>query len=204
MKYAIASLILLIVVFVLIITYLKNASNKHTNTQKANVIKEAEENKNPAIQVTLVEYKKYQLNIYNSKINELLTLRKSKDKKIKILNQSKCIGIISAKDIKNLELIQKKPEYFEGRIIAFEKQSNLLNKVIVEIQAKLNCSKKIYKINKVYLNSIISIHSLFIKDQIIETNYGPSTIIEVLDDHLLVDVPSLGTREIYDIKEIEI
>ena len=54
-----------------------------------------------------------------------------------------------------------------------------------------------------YLNKLISLESLFEINQIIETNYGSSTIIEIKKDYLIVDVPSLGKREIYDISSIK-
>ena len=61
-----------------------------------------------------------------------------------------------------------------------------------------------YNINHNYLNNLINIHHIFEKNQIIETSYGPSTILEVHDHYLIVDVPSLGKREIYNITEINI
>lgn len=205
MKYAIISLVIIVIIFILIIIYLKKQSNKTNIPPIQKEIKEVcEENKNPFITLTLVEHRKYQVNVYHSKINDYLTFRKSKDKRIKVLNNSKCIGLISAKDCKNLNLLQKKPEYFQGKVISFTGQSNMLYKVEIQIQLKLSYSKKVYRLNKEYLNKLVSIHSLFVKDQIIETSYGPSTILEVNDDHLIIDVPSLGTREIYNIDEIEI
>lgn len=207
MKYAIIALLLIIIIFALIILYLKKISAKNNNffdisiaTQNTANIDNS--NKNPSFIVSLLNYKKYQLNIYKSKINDIVTLKKQKDKRIKVYNNSKCIGLIAIKDYKDFSLIANHTEYFEGRIATFERLSNTSIKVSLKIQVKQECSKKVYSINPDNLPSLINMNSLFEIGEIINSSYGPSTITEIYDDHLIVEVPSLGKREIYNIKDI--
>jgi len=207
MKYAIIALLAIIIIFVFIIIYLKKISSNNENffdisvaTQNTSTIDNT--NKNPGFLVTLLNYKKHQLNIYKSKINDIVTFKKQKDKRIKVYNNSNCIGLIAIKDYKDFNLIAKHTNYFEGRIANFEKENNTLQKVTLKIQVKKECSKKVYLINPDYFSTLINMHCLFEIGEIINSSYGPSTIVEIFDDHLIVDVPSLGNREIYNIKDI--
>lgn len=205
MKYAIIILIFIIFIFILTIFYLKklNMRNPAQNEEK-NIQNEIEENRNPATKTTLIEYKKYQINIYHSQVGDILAFKKETKNRIKVLNKSKCIGIIPAKEVRKIELLEKFPHYYEGKIIEFENVELMTDKVCITLQIKEECSKEVYNLNHNYLNNLISIHCLFEKDQIISTNYGPSTVLEVHDNYLIVDVPSLGKREIYNINEIEL
>ena len=196
MKYAILFLVILLIIFISLILFLKKKENKNIKTNKKEQIKPLSSNNNPVFEVTLINYRQEQLNIYRSNINDYLSFKKANDKRIKVLNNSKCIGLISTKDYKKFNLISEHPNYFEGKIISFIPQENTLKKVLISVQVKVEYSNKVYKKNKEYFPSLISIHSLFEKNQIIETSYGPSTILEIHDDHLIVDVPSLGKRVI--------
>ena len=149
-----------------------------------------------------MDYKKAQLNITKSHLSEELYFKKDKDKRIKVYTSNKkYIGKIAIKDYKNFDLIAKKPYYFEGVIYSYLKEDITAKKVIISIQAKIEYSKEIYKINNDYLNKLVTLNSIFEVNQIIQTSYGASTIIEIHEDHLIVDVPSLGKREIYNLKE---
>lgn len=206
MKYAIIILLCIVIIFILTILYLKKHSKQKATqqTEDKNTNIKTEENCNPTKETTLIEHKKYQINIYHSKIGDTLLFKNETNKRIKVLNDSKCIGIIPAKDVRKIELLEQFPHYYEGKIIEFQDVDLMTHKVCIKLQIKTTYSKDVYNLNHNYLNSLINIHSLFEKNQIVETSYGPSTILEVNDNYLIVDVPSLGKREIYDIKEINI
>lgn len=201
MKYAFLVLSIIVCLIITLIIYLKKTTNTEKNSTNDNIPKI---NTNPSFEVTLVDHRKGQLNIYKSKINDYLTLKKSKDNKIKVYNNSKYIGSLSTKDYKKIELIEKHPNYFEGRITSFLPQDNTLKKVNVAVQAKEKYSQKIFKLNNTYLNSLVSIKSIFKINQTILTNYGACRIEEIMDDHLIVNVKNIGKREIYDIHSIKI
>ena len=207
MKYAIILILILISVLICTIIVLKNNSKNKTiipNIKpKTPIYKETkDDNYNPSFEVELIDYKKNQLNISKSHLNDEVHFKKDKDKRIKVYTTSKLyIGKIAIKDYKNFDLIAKKPYYFEGVIYSYLKEDITAKKVIISIQAKIEYSKEIYKINNDYLNKLVTLNSIFEVNQIIQTSYGASTIIEIHEDHLIVDVPSLGKREIYNLKE---
>ena len=207
MKYAIAALIILIVIFILIIYLMKILANKTSIakeiTKEEQTIKEKPNtNHNPSFNVDLLDYNKAKNNIYKSDINDIVSFKKNDNNRIKVFNKTKYIGLIAIKDCKSFSLIQTNPQYFEGKIISKPDFNNNLKKVTIKIQVKEHYSKNVFLINNEYLNKLITLNTLFEVGQIIETSYGPSTITEILNDHLIVEVPSLGKREIYDIKEI--
>lgn len=208
MKYLIIFILFLILLTVIVFIYLKQMSTK-TNismpNQKANntTTISQEENQNPTFRVELIDHKKCQLGISKSTKNETIKFKKAQNKRINVYTINKqYIGQIAIKDYKDFSLISKKPNYFEGEISAIEYDNLTHKKVIINVRVKIECSKEVYNIDKNYLNTLITLFSLFSKNEIIETNYGPSTIIEIYNDHLLVEIPSLGNREIYDIENI--
>ena len=189
--------------------YLKNSSSSNNSPMpnvkiKTPVYKETiDDNPNPSFEVLLVDFKKNQLAINKSTIGEEIYFKTSKNKRINVYNSKKqYIGQILTKDYKQFSLIANNPEYFEGEIFSFNNEVFGIKKVIISIQAKVEYSKTIYQLNKNYLNTLITLNSLFEKEQIIETNYGPATVVEIYENHLLVEVPSLGNREIYDIESL--
>lgn len=207
MKYAIIALIILIVIFILIIYLMKILANKTSiskeisqeeQTPKENI----NTNHNPSFCVDLLDYTKAKNNVYKSNINDIVSFKKTSNNRIKVYSKSKYIGLIAIKDYKSFDLIKNNPQYFEGTIISKPDFNNYLKKVTIKIQVKEHYSREVYLINNEYLNKLITLNTLFEIGQIIETSYGPSTIIEILNNHLIVEVPSLGKREIYNIKEI--
>ena len=61
----------------------------------------------------------------------------------------------------------------------------------------------LFKENESVLDVYVNLKSLFQKNESVYCNYGESKVIEIYNDHILVDVPKLGKREIYDFKSIE-
>lgn len=209
MKYILIIIFTLSCLVMLTITYLKKISSKNKislpNTKNTlPTFKEtSEDNNNPKLQVQLISDKKVQINIDKSTIGEPLHFSIAKNKRINVYNtKNKLIGQIAIKDCKKIPLISTKPNYFEGEITKFEKENFSTKKVIIDIQVKVENSKQIYLLDKTYLNSIITLNSLFEINQVIETNYGSATILNIHDDHIIVDVPSLGIRKIYDIDSV--
>lgn len=173
------------------------------NTIKRNPDDIYSDNPNPSFEVTLLDYKKTQVAISKSYESESVSFTCAKNKRINVYTTNKkYIGQIAIKDYKPFELIAKKPNYFEGIITGYETVNIMTKKVIISVEAKEEHSIDIYKTDKSYLNTLITLKSIFKINDVIETSYGPSSITQVFDDHLIVEVPSLGTREIYDIDEI--
>ena len=207
MKYAVIFILILLLILLIVIFYLKNTSNKNSltlpNTKKIVNVESSKDNFNPHFEIELVDFKKAQLGINKSSLGENIIFKKNKNKRINVYSINKqYIGQVAVKDHKKLPLLISNPNYFEGEIYSFIKTNIATKKVIISIQAKVEFSKEIYFKNKDHLNTLITLHSLFVPSEIIETNYGPSTVIEVFQDHLLVEIPSLGNREIYDIDTI--
>lgn len=213
MEYILIILLILFVLIVFLIMYLKNNAKNNSsslpNTKINTKIKETDENEtynnpNPSFKVELIDYKKVQINIIKTSIGEELYFKIAKNKRIKVYTLNNLyIGEIAIKDYnKNIPLLAIHTNYFEGKIDSYLKDKIITKKVIISIKAKTKYSKEIYMIDKNNLNNIINLKSIFEINQIVDTNYGPSTIIKVLNDHLLVEVPSLGTREIYDIETL--
>lgn len=209
MKYAIIFILILIISLIILLLYFKkNSKNKDFKMPNVKIkmptyIETFNDNHNPSFLVELIDYKKGQLGISKSTIGEKVTFKLENNKRITVKSINKqYLGQIAIKDYKNFSLIASKPNYFEGEIYSFNKESLGIKKVIISVQAKEEFSKQIYHTNKNYLNTLITLKALFSEEQIIETNYGPATIKKIYEDHLLVEVPSLGNREIYDIENL--
>lgn len=209
MIYIFIFVIILLILSIFSILYIKKTANKSNTTMpntknaiKRNPDDNYSDNPNPSFEVTLLDYKKNQLSISKSYENESVYFTVAKNKRINVYTVNKrYIGQIAIKDYKSFNLIASKPKFFEGIIIGYETVNIMTKKVIISVEAKEEKSVDIYKIDKSYLNTLITLKSIFKKNDVIETSYGPSTVIDVFDDHLIVDVPSLGKREIYDISE---
>jgi len=206
MKYAILIVSLLILLMILIVLYFKKTTAKNSASLPYQTKKKKEiifSNPNPVFEVELIDYKKNQLSISKSTINESIYFKVAKNKRINVYTiNKKYLGQIAIKDYKAFSLISMKPNYFEGQIKDYILENIAQKKVIINIQAKIEYSQEIYSIDKAYLNNLITLEAIFSINQIIKTNYGPSTIIEIFKDYLVVEVPSLGKREIYDIDSI--
>ena len=216
MESAVIILIVLFVICIAIFLFLKKTSSDGldvampdtrpiNSTKKPPTYKEEYtiDNPNPKFEVELKDLKHAQLGINRSTRNESVYFKVTKKKRIDVFTFNKqYLGQILIKDYKDYALIGQKPEYFEGEISSFIRESYSIKKVIISIQVKVESSKEVYNLDKSYLNTLITLPSLFTINQIVETSYGPSTILKVFDDHLLVEVPSLGNREIYDIDAI--
>ena len=178
------------------------------NTFTKNTIKKSpddiySDNPNPSYQVTLIDHKKNQVAISKSYESESVFFKVAKNKRINVYTiNKKYIGQIAIKDYKPFNLIATKPDFFEGIITGYQTVNIMTKKVIISVEAKEENSIEIYKIDKNYLNTLITLKAIFKKNDVVETNYGPSTIIEIFDDYLLVEVPSLGEREVHDIDQI--
>lgn len=210
MKYLIITIFILITCLIIIFIFLKKLS-KNTSSimpsfnQKKELTKDDiySKNPNPSFEVTLIDFKQNQIAISNSFENESVYFKVDKDKRINVYTiNKKYIGQIAIKDYKPFNLIALKPKYFEGIIIGYQTVNMVTKKVTISTQVKEENSIDVYKINTSYLNTLITLKAMFEKNEVIETSYGPSTIIKVCDNHLLVDVPSLGKREIYNIDYI--
>lgn len=209
MKYIFIIIFILIFLVATTIIYLKNHSSKNkvslpnTKNHLPNYKETIQDNNNPKFQIQLISTKKEQINIDKSYIGESIHFSLAPNKKINVYNtKNKLIGQIAVKDYKNIPLLNTNTNYFEGEIAKFEKHNFTTKKVIINVQVKVESSIQIYLLNKTYLNTLITLNSLFDIDQIIETNYGAATITNIYNDHITVNVPSLGIRKIYDIDSI--
>lgn len=211
MIYAIIFILLIIIIGTLLILHLKKVSNTNSpmpdTSIKLPVYQDKEdakeENLNPLFKVELINYSKYKSAIYKSYVNEALYFKTANDKRIDVYTEKRrLIGQIAKKDYKDFSLIAEKPEFFEGYIKSFNVYGYSSKKVDICLQIKKAHSKDVYLINNSYLNNLVTLQEIFTENQIIETNYGPATIIEIKDNHLIVEVPSLGKREIYDINSL--
>lgn len=205
MKYLILGLFIFVIL--LLVIFIK--STKKTaiiNAAKNSCVQQAIINKNPEFIVQLIEYRKNQLNIYKSLMGDPVSFHRHGDGRIKVTNKrsKKCIGLIAKKDSQQFQLINKYPSYFEGKIIEKSKKNNTLLQLSISIQLKKEKSKKVYLSDKTNLYRLISLHSLFEENENIVTNYGPSTIKSIQKNYLIINVPFLGTREIYDIDNVKI
>lgn len=208
MIYAIIFILLIILLGILLIMHLKKASSSNSPMPDTSVKlpvyqdkKDTEiKNLNPIFNVELINYSKYTQAIYKSYVNEKLYFKTASDKRIDVYTEKRrLIGQIAKKDYKDFSIIAEKPQYFEGYIKSFNVYGYSSKKVNICLQIKKAHSKDVYLINNSYLNNLVTLKEIFTESQIVETNYGPATIIEIKDNHLIVEVPSLGKREIYDI-----
>ena len=117
--------------------------------------------------------------------------------------KSGSIGIVSKKDVALFPYIHKKPIYFEGAITAIKNSSKTSLKLKVVIQVKREYSFRLFKEDPSVLDVYVALESLARKDEIILCNYGRAKVVEMFDDHILVEVPHLGQRTIYDLTSIE-
>ena len=157
MKYIIICLIISIILFILLLKHLKKISSDDVSMPTNGVqFREKPEykeeystnNPNPSFLVELIDYKKNQLEISKSYINEMLSFSKSKKNRIKVYNsRNKYIGEITIKDYKDFDLIKDYTDYFEGQIYSFVKEKLTEKKVVISIQIKEECSKKVYQLD---------------------------------------------------------
>lgn len=205
MKYFVLGLFIFIMLFIIIF---KRSVKKTAiiNATRNLPIQDTTTNKNPEFIVQLIEYRKNQLNIYKSLTGDSVSFQKYGDGRIKVTNKRsrKCIGLIAKKDCQQFQLISKYPSYFEGKIILKSKKNNTLDQLTISMQLKKEKSKKVYLADKTNLYKLVSLYSLFEENENIVTNYGPSTVKSIQKNHLVIEVPSLGTREIYDIDNVKI
>lgn len=209
MIYILIFLTIIVLLGVASVLFIKKTSknNNFVMPNTKNTIKKSpddiySDNPNPSYQVTLIDYKKNQFAISKSYESESVFFKVAKNKRINVYTINKqYIGQIAIKDYKPFSLIATKPDFFEGIITGYQTVNIMTKKVIISVEAKEENSIEIYKIDKSYLNTLITLKSIFKKNDVIETSYGPSTVTDVFDDYLIVDVPSLGKREIYDISE---
>lgn len=161
-------------------------------------------NENPNFTVWLIDIGKAQEEICKSELGDLVKFRVNKDNRLEVYNlKNKYLGIVAKKDTDSFSLIYQNPSFFQGEIIAISASSKSSYKVKVNIKVKSDASFRLFKEDATVLNKLVSLKSMFKKEEIIICNYGKVKIIDIYKDYLLVDVPHLGERKIYDLEEIE-
>lgn len=161
-------------------------------------------NANPSFVVWLTNITKYQTAIRTSQLSDKVKFRINLAQEIEAYTiRSGVIGVVAKKDAVLFPIIYEKPIFFEGKIIAIAKSSKSSLKVKVIIQVKSEYSFRLFKEYPDILEKYVSIQTLAKKDEIIICNYGRAKVLELYDDHILVEVPHLGKRAIYDITSIE-
>ena len=161
-------------------------------------------NTNPSFVVWLADITKHQNAIKASKLGEKVRFRLNADKDIEAYTlRNGSIGTITKKDVALFPIIYKKPIYFEGSIIAIANSSKNSLKIKVVLQVKREYSFRLFNEDNTVLDTYVSLESLVNKDEIIICNYGRVKVVELFEDHILVEVPHLGKRTIYDLDSIE-
>lgn len=161
-------------------------------------------NINPCFSVWLADLTKHQSAIRQCELNDFLKFRINVHGVIEVYSiKHGVIGTILKKDAVLFPIIYDKPNYFEGQIIAIAKSSKSSLKVRVNLQIKTEYSFRLFKENNNALFTYINLESMVKANDTIMCNYGKVVVLEVFNNHLLVDVPNLGKREIYDLKNIE-
>ena len=161
-------------------------------------------NTNTSFVVWLADITKHQNSIKACKLGDKVKFRLNVDKDVEAYTlRNGSIGTITKKDAALFPIIYKKPIYFEGSIIAIANSSKSSLKVKVVLQIKKEYSFRLFKEDNSVLNVYISLESLASKDEMIICNYGRAKVIELHEDHILVDVPHLGRRTIYDLTSLE-
>lgn len=161
-------------------------------------------NTNPSFIVWLADITKHQSAIRECHLSDKVKFRINSEKDVEAYTiRNGSIGTISKKDMALFPIIYKKPIYFEGVIIAIANSSKTTLKVKVALQVKREYSFRLFKEDSSVLDTYVSLESLAKKDEIIICNYGRAKVVELFEDHILVDVPHLGRRSIYDLTSIE-
>lgn len=161
-------------------------------------------NMNPSFIVWLADITKYQSAIKSCQLGDKVKFRLNVDKDVEAYTlRSGSIGTISKKDVALFPYIHKKPIYFEGSITAIKNSSKTSLKVKVVIQVKREYSFRLFKEDNSVMDVYVALESLAKKDEIIICNYGRAKVVELYEDHILVEVPHLGQRTIYDLTSIE-
>ena len=161
-------------------------------------------NANPSFVVWLADITKHQNAIKASGLGDKVKFRLNADKGIEAYTlRNGCIGTITKKDAALFPIIYEKPIYFEGSIIAIANSSKNSLKIKIVLQVKREYGFRLFSENNSALGVYVSLLSFVDKDEMIICNYGRVKVIELFQDHILVDVPHLGKRAIYDLTSIE-
>ena len=161
-------------------------------------------NENPSFIVWLIDITKYQRAICETRVGDYVRFRLNSEKNAEAYTlRSGKIGTISKKDAALFPLIYKNPIYFEGKVLSITNSSKSSYKVKVKIQVKPEYSFRLFQDDPEAMDKYVTLDSLVKKNQTIICNYGKVTVLEVQDDYILVDVPHLGQRKIYDFTSME-
>lgn len=161
-------------------------------------------NENPSFIVWLVDITKYQNSIAHTRVGDYVRFRINSEKNVEAYTmRSGGIGTVSKKDAALFPLIYTKPIYFEAIVISIANSSKNSYKVKVKIQVKKEYSFRLFQDDSEAMDKYVTLESLVKKNQTIICNYGKAKVIEVQEDYILVDVPHLGQRKIYDFSSLE-
>lgn len=161
-------------------------------------------NENPSFVVWLIDITKYQSAICQTRVGDYIRFRINSEKNVEAYTiRSGGIGTISKKDAALFPLVYTKPIYFEGKVLSIANSSKSSYKVKVKIQVKQEYSFRLFQDDSEAMDKYITLESLVKKNQTIICNYGKAKVVEVGDDYILVDVPHLGQRKIYDFSSLE-
>lgn len=162
-------------------------------------------NLNPGFCVELIDIKSAQDNISRCELGQKIRFIISGEGRIEAytLGASRYLGIVAKKDTKEFLDIYENPDFFEGEVIAKIRSSRSSYKLRIIIKAKADASFRIFKEDSQALNSLVKLEEMFEVGEAIICNYGKALIVEIHSDSLLVGVPHLGNRTIYDLTSVE-
>ena len=160
-------------------------------------------NYNPYFKITLHDYTNAQENCRSVPLYQIIEF-KINNNRMEAYYKKKYLGYILKKDTTNFKYIWEHPEYFQALIRKKETISNNV-KLHIDVQIKKTSTYQLFKTNKEFLNTLISLKTIFHENEEIYCNYGPATITKIneANNTIEVDIPGLGKKKLYDIYGIE-
>jgi len=167
-------------------------------------VNDEEINLNPSFAVWLIDIGNAQDNIIRTELGQKVKFRINEENRVEGYTlSSRYLGIVAKKDTVGFESIYDMPSYFEGEVIAIARASKSSYKLKVSIKVKKDCSFRFFLHDENSLNSLVVLEECFKENENIICNYGKVKILKVHQEHLEVEVPQLGIRNVYDLKGIE-
>lgn len=161
-------------------------------------------NYNPSFKITLHDHTNAQDVIKKTTLYQTLEF-KIKNNRMEAYNNNKYVGYILKKDTTSFKYIWEHPEDFQGLIIKKEHASSSTIKLHIDVQVKKTSTYHLFKTNKEFLNTLISLKTIFKENEEVYCNYGPATIISVDEktNTVEVDIAGIGKKKIYDVYGLE-
>ena len=161
-------------------------------------------NYNPAFKIVLHDYTNAQENLRRVAAYQLVDFKINNNRMEAYCNK-KYVGYILKKDTAKFKYIWDKPEDFQAIVRKKEYTSSSNIKLHIDVQVKKEVSYHLFRMDKEYLNTLVSLKTIFYEGEGVYCNYGPAQVVSVdtLKNTIEVDIPGLGRKKIYDIYGIE-